>query len=192
VFTWACPSACRLRQNDRKLSNFSSPKKENQNCFRSVAGVIVDHWHKHMELRECVYVSTVRFRAICHDVTPVNFTCNSSWQVRLLRHPFSQVVNVFPLQLVIFGEFFQCCYGCHCSECWSDNQADINKQYFTITRKCFLVILYITFWEEFRCIAFFLSGLDGRLILRQIFRKWDGGVWTGLVWLRIDTGGEDL
>jgi hypothetical protein len=28
--------------------------------------------------------------------------------------------------------------------------------------------------------------IDGRIILRQIFRKWDVGVWTGLKWLRID------
>jgi hypothetical protein len=29
-------------------------------------------------------------------------------------------------------------------------------------------------------------GVDGRIILRRIFRKWDVGVWTGLSWLRID------
>jgi hypothetical protein len=31
--------------------------------------------------------------------------------------------------------------------------------------------------------------LDGRIILRWIFRKWDVGVWTGSSWLRIGTGG---
>jgi hypothetical protein len=35
-------------------------------------------------------------------------------------------------------------------------------------------------------------GVDGRIILRRIFRKWDVGVWTGLSWLRIKTGGENL
>jgi hypothetical protein len=30
-------------------------------------------------------------------------------------------------------------------------------------------------------------GLDGRIILRWIFRKWDVVVWTGLGWLRIET-----
>jgi len=27
-------------------------------------------------------------------------------------------------------------------------------------------------------------GLDGRIILTWIFRKWDVGVWTGLGWLQ--------
>ena len=31
-------------------------------------------------------------------------------------------------------------------------------------------------------------GVDGRIILRWIFRKWDVGVWTGSSWLRIGTG----
>jgi hypothetical protein len=32
-------------------------------------------------------------------------------------------------------------------------------------------------------------GVDGRITLRLIFRKWGVGVWTGLSWLRIETGG---
>ena len=28
-------------------------------------------------------------------------------------------------------------------------------------------------------------GLDGKIILRWIFRKWDVGVWTGSSWWRI-------
>jgi hypothetical protein len=31
-------------------------------------------------------------------------------------------------------------------------------------------------------------GVDGRIKLRWIFRKWDVGAWTGLSWLRIGTG----
>jgi hypothetical protein len=31
--------------------------------------------------------------------------------------------------------------------------------------------------------------VDGRIILRWIFRKWNVGVWTGLSWLRIETVG---
>jgi hypothetical protein len=27
--------------------------------------------------------------------------------------------------------------------------------------------------------------IDGRILLRWIFRKWDRGVWTGLIWLTI-------
>jgi len=30
-------------------------------------------------------------------------------------------------------------------------------------------------------------GVYGRIILRGIFRKWDGGAWTGLIWLSIET-----
>jgi len=36
------------------------------------------------------------------------------------------------------------------------------------------------------------TGADGRIILRWIFRKWDGGAWTGSSWLRIGTGGGHL
>jgi hypothetical protein len=35
-------------------------------------------------------------------------------------------------------------------------------------------------------------GVDGRIILRWIFRKWDVGVWTGSGWLRIRTVGGHL
>jgi len=35
-------------------------------------------------------------------------------------------------------------------------------------------------------------GVDGRIILRWIFRTWDVGVWTGSSWLRIGTSGENL
>jgi hypothetical protein len=35
-------------------------------------------------------------------------------------------------------------------------------------------------------------GVDGRIISGWIFRKWDVGVWTGLSWLRIGTGGGHL
>jgi len=35
-------------------------------------------------------------------------------------------------------------------------------------------------------------GVDGRIILIWIFRKWDVGVWTGSSWLRIGTGGGHL
>jgi hypothetical protein len=40
----------------------------------------------------------------------------------------------------------------------------------------------------------YLEGPDveRKIILRWIFRKWIVGVWTGLIWLRIRTGGEHL
>ena len=33
-------------------------------------------------------------------------------------------------------------------------------------------------------------GIDGRIILRWIFGKWDGG--TGMIWLRTGSGGGEL
>jgi len=35
-------------------------------------------------------------------------------------------------------------------------------------------------------------GVDGRIILRRIFRKWDVGLWPGWSWLRIGTVGGHL
>jgi len=40
-------------------------------------------------------------------------------------------------------------------------------------------------------------GIDGRIMLKWIFRKWDGRAWTGLFWLRIGgrwraLGGDDF
>jgi hypothetical protein len=34
--------------------------------------------------------------------------------------------------------------------------------------------------------------VDGRIILRRIFRKWDEGSWTGSIWLRQMAGGGHL
>jgi hypothetical protein len=35
-------------------------------------------------------------------------------------------------------------------------------------------------------------GIDGWIILGWNFRKWDVGICTGLGWLRIERGGEQL
>jgi len=35
-------------------------------------------------------------------------------------------------------------------------------------------------------------GVDGWIILGWISRKWDVGIWTGLGWPRIETGGGRL
>jgi len=37
-----------------------------------------------------------------------------------------------------------------------------------------------------------IPSLDGRIILGWISRKWDVGIWTGLGWPRIETGGGRL
>jgi hypothetical protein len=36
------------------------------------------------------------------------------------------------------------------------------------------------------------AGVDGRIILRWIVRKWDVETWTGSIWLKIGTGGGHL
>jgi len=35
-------------------------------------------------------------------------------------------------------------------------------------------------------------GINGRIILSSIFRKWDAEVWTRSSWFRIGTGGKHL
>ena len=35
-------------------------------------------------------------------------------------------------------------------------------------------------------------GVDGRIILERISRRWDAGIWTGLGWPRIETDGGRL
>jgi hypothetical protein len=35
-------------------------------------------------------------------------------------------------------------------------------------------------------------GVDGKIILGWIFRKWDGGTWNESIWLRTGTGGGHL
>jgi len=34
--------------------------------------------------------------------------------------------------------------------------------------------------------------INVRIILRWSFKKWDDGVWTGLIWLSVGTGGGNL
>jgi hypothetical protein len=48
-------------------------------------------------------------------------------------------------------------------------------------------------WENLRKRDYLRDlGLDERISLKRIFRKWDMGVWTGLRWLRIERGGGNL
>jgi hypothetical protein len=48
-----------------------------------------------------------------------------------------------------------------------------------------MLLLLVVF--SIKCVT--NTGIDGRIILKWIFRKWDVGVWTGLSWLRMETGG---
>jgi len=34
--------------------------------------------------------------------------------------------------------------------------------------------------------------VDGRIMVRWMFRKWDVGLWTGSNWFRVGTGGRHL
>jgi hypothetical protein len=54
--------------------------------------------------------------------------------------------------------------------------------------------VYTGFWWENLRERDYLEdpGTGGRIILRWIFRKCDGGAKTGLTWLRIGTGGRNL
>jgi hypothetical protein len=53
--------------------------------------------------------------------------------------------------------------------------------------------VYRVWWVNLREIDHWGDpGLDGRIILRRIFRKWDVEVWTGLSWLRIEIGSGNL
>jgi hypothetical protein len=68
------------------------------------------------------------------------------------------------------------------------------KTLFFFVKKIYAYIYYYYYY----CYYFNLSSplgnpvVDGRIILIWIFRKWDVGVWTGSIWLRIGTGGGHL
>jgi hypothetical protein len=56
-------------------------------------------------------------------------------------------------------------------------------------------VLTVFWWENLRERDLLGDlGFDGRILLRWIYRKWDGrgGARTGLIWLRIETGGGHL
>jgi hypothetical protein len=50
--------------------------------------------------------------------------------------------------------------------------------------------VYTGFWEE--TLRERGPGVDGRIILRWILRKWDVGIWTRSNWLRLRAGGGHL
>ena len=45
-------------------------------------------------------------------------------------------------------------------------------------------------WENVRERCYLEDpGVDRRIIVSSIFRKWDVEAWTGLIWLMVGTGG---
>jgi len=52
---------------------------------------------------------------------------------------------------------------------------------------------YTLWWGNLRGRDHFEDpGIDARIILIWIFRKWDEGAWTSLIWLRIRIGDRIL
>jgi hypothetical protein len=49
-------------------------------------------------------------------------------------------------------------------------------------------------WWEKQRVNYHLENqsVDGRIIIRWIFRNWDVGTWTGSIWLRIGTDGGHI
>jgi len=54
--------------------------------------------------------------------------------------------------------------------------------------------VYTGFWWEELMERGHLEGLglDGRIILKWIFKTWDREAWTGMLWLEIGTDGRRL
>jgi hypothetical protein len=51
----------------------------------------------------------------------------------------------------------------------------------------------VFWWENLRERDYLKDpGVDGRIILRWIFRKLNAKAWTGLIWFRIGRGGRHL
>jgi hypothetical protein len=59
-------------------------------------------------------------------------------------------------------------------------------------RGAYRVLMGILERERKRGGALGIPGVDGRIILKRILKMWDGEAWTGVIWLRIGTGGGHL
>ena len=84
----------------------------------------------------------------------------------------NQLTSICTCQFFIFF----CVKVCIICYCYTDQQTSL---LFFITQYC-----NRDHWGD--------QDVDGRIILRWIFRKWEGVVGTGWSWLRIGTGGRRL
>jgi len=61
-----------------------------------------------------------------------------------------------------------------------------------IYKKCVIAINGSKYRDQNPLYTLNSIGVDGMIILRSIFRKWDVRAWTGSIWLRIGTCGGHL
>jgi hypothetical protein len=53
-------------------------------------------------------------------------------------------------------------------------------------------LIFVSQYKKVGVSSFNDPDVDGRIILKWIFRKWDVVTWNGLIWLMIWTGGGHL
>jgi hypothetical protein len=88
--------------------------------------------------------------------------------------------------------------------CLHLTESTVTLNYADSRFKSFIKVIMFGVWERTEVCAGFWWGnlrerdhwgdpdVDGRIILRWIFRKWEGVVGTGWSWLRIGRGGGHL
>jgi len=83
----------------------------------------------------------------------------------------------------------RCCCSVAAAADDDDNADDTVKRHNTLVK---IILSYILFCYWIGRDHWGDPDTDGRIILRWIFRKWEGVVGTGWSWLRIGTGDGQL